>query len=264
MRSAMPGSVASRTCSRRRTPGARTPRRSRPGRRARRSAPAISSSSARVNTLPVGLCGVLTSTSRVRARERGRELVRVERPVRRAQRHDPPLGAGHGDAGRVGVVERLEAHDLVAGLAQREQRGGDRLRGARGDEHLAVGVELDGRGSAAGGRRSPRAAPGCPGPGGYWLWPARMAATAASSTSSGPSVSGKPCPRLSEPVRTASADISAKIVVPKPASFSDRRPRAPSAMGAEPTAWRSGRRGSAGRAPRATSSRMLAEGVVEV
>jgi hypothetical protein len=29
---------------------------------------------------------------------------------------------------------------------------------------------------------------------------------------SGPSVSGKPWPRLIEPVRTASADISAKIV----------------------------------------------------
>ncbi len=35
----------------------------------------------------------------------------------------------------------------------------------------------------------------------------------------GPSVSGKPWPRLTAPVSTASADISAKIVVPKPASF---------------------------------------------
>ena len=33
-------------------------------------------------------------------------------------------------------------------------------------------------------------------PGGYWLWPARIAATAASSTSAGPSSSGKPWPRL--------------------------------------------------------------------
>src|SRR5690242_15075830 len=58
-----------------------------------------------------------------------------------------------------------------------------------------------------------------PGPGGYWLTPVRIASTAASSTAAGPSVSGKPCPRLIEPVCTASADISAKIVVPKPASF---------------------------------------------
>ena len=57
---------------------------------------------------------------------------------------------------------------------------------------------------------------GIPGPGGYWLCPARMASTAASATTAGPSVSGKPWPRLIEPVRTASADISAKIVVPKP------------------------------------------------
>ena len=55
-----------------------------------------------------------------------------------------------------------------------------------------------------------------PSPGGYWLWPSRIAATAASITAAGPSVSGKPCPRLTAPVRTASADISAKIVVPKP------------------------------------------------
>ena len=57
---------------------------------------------------------------------------------------------------------------------------------------------------------------GMPGPGGYWLWPARMASTAASATSAGPSVSGKPWPRLMEPVARASADISAKIVVPNP------------------------------------------------
>ena len=59
-------------------------------------------------------------------------------------------------------------------------------------------------------------------PGGYWLWPARMAATAASITSGGPSSSGKPWPRLMEPVATASADISAKIVVPKPWSRDDQ------------------------------------------
>src|SRR5919112_1468479 len=51
-----------------------------------------------------------------------------------------------------------------------------------------------------------------PGPGGYWLRPARRASTAASTTAGGPSWSGKPCPRLRLPVRTASADISEKIV----------------------------------------------------
>src|SRR5262245_54954009 len=49
-----------------------------------------------------------------------------------------------------------------------------------------------------------------------------MAATAASNTSGGPSWSGKPWPRLMEPVATARADISAKIVVPKPCMRSTR------------------------------------------
>src|SRR6516165_8225611 len=50
-------------------------------------------------------------------------------------------------------------------------------------------------------------------PGGYWLWPLRMAATATSRSSSGPSVSGKPWPRLIDSVRVASSDMVAKIVV---------------------------------------------------
>ena len=45
--------------------------------------------------------------------------------------------------------------------------------------------------------------------------PPSIAALAASSISRGPSVSGKPWPRLIAPVRAARADISAKIVVPK-------------------------------------------------
>jgi len=57
-----------------------------------------------------------------------------------------------------------------------------------------------------------------PGPGGYWLpCPAIIAAAAAWAISAGPSVSGNPWPRLTDPVATASADISAKIVVPIPA-----------------------------------------------
>jgi len=49
-----------------------------------------------------------------------------------------------------------------------------------------------------------------------------VSSTAASSMARGPSVSGKPCPRLIEPVAVASADISAKIVVPKPCSLAFR------------------------------------------
>src|SRR3954467_14152661 len=53
---------------------------------------------------------------------------------------------------------------------------------------------------------------GTPGPGAYWSAPCSRARTASAITSGGPSSSGKPCPRLTEPVRTASADISVKIV----------------------------------------------------
>ncbi|MFK4597099.1 hypothetical protein RKD30_003766 [Streptomyces pristinaespiralis] len=75
---------------------------------------------------------------------------------------------------------------------------------------------------------------GTPGPGGYWLpRPSRRARTAASLISSGPSVSGKPWPRLIEPVLRASADISAKIVVPNSASLrlsSGRGPSSPAVL----------------------------------
>src|ERR1700691_150839 len=58
---------------------------------------------------------------------------------------------------------------------------------------------------------------GMPGPGGYWLpVPARTASAAICAIARGPSTSGKPWPRLTEPVASARADISAKIVVPSP------------------------------------------------
>src|SRR5690242_10800536 len=55
---------------------------------------------------------------------------------------------------------------------------------------------------------------GMPASGGYWFAPDASASAAAASISGGPSVSGKPWPRLIEPVATASADISATMVVP--------------------------------------------------
>src|ERR1700761_5793865 len=59
--------------------------------------------------------------------------------------------------------------------------------------------------------------------GGYWLRPWRMASTAISLSSPGPSVSGKPWPRLTDPVATASSDMVAKIVVVKGCSRRVRR-----------------------------------------
>ena len=76
-------------------------------------------------------------------RDRALERVGVERPVGGAELHDPPVRAGERDARGVGVVVRLEGDDVAPGLAQREQRRGDGLGGARGDEHLGVGVVLE-------------------------------------------------------------------------------------------------------------------------
>src|SRR5947209_17401165 len=65
-----------------------------------------------------------------------------------------------------------------------------------------------------------------------------MAAMAASATSAGPSVSGKPWPRLIDPVRAASTDISLKIVVLKGWRWAPM----PLRMGPEPTGTGSGLR----------------------
>lgn len=150
-------------------------------------------------------------------RHGGAQLVEVE-PVGAlvGPEGDGDAGAARqGDAGGVRVVVRLQGDDLVAGLQEGQQGGGDRLRGAGGDQELGVGVVLQSvvpplvvrdRGAQFGDA------------GARWVLvavkPARRARTAASRISSGPSVSGNPWPRLIDPVRTASADISAKIVVP--------------------------------------------------
>jgi len=140
-------------------------------------------------------------------------LVDVE--VGKPQHRGTPDAAGQGDRGGIAVVVRLEGDDLVAGLAQAQDHRGDRLGRPGGDQDLPVGVHVEpvepplvlgDRGSKLGNADS----------GGYWLRPELIASMAASSITRGPSVSGKPCPRLIAPVLSASSLISAKIVVPKP------------------------------------------------
>ncbi len=147
----------------------------------------------------------------------GSQGVDVEPEVGRAQRDRHPHAAGHGDGGGVGVVVRLQRYHLVAGVDQRQHRRGDGLGRAGGNENFAVGVELDAVEAllVSGDRRTQLRNPR---PGAYWLRPARIAAAAASMISAGPSTSGNPWPRLIESVARASADISAKIVVPRPSS----------------------------------------------
>ena len=61
----------------------------------------------------------------------------------RAQQDRHGTRSGQRDAGLVAVVHRLEDDDLVAVVEQPEQRAGQRLGGAGGDEHLGVGIVLE-------------------------------------------------------------------------------------------------------------------------
>ncbi len=70
----------------------------------------------------------------------GGQGVGVEGEVGGPQGDDPPLRAGHGDRGGVGVVVGLHHDDLVARLAQPEDRSGDGLGRSHGDDDLGVGV----------------------------------------------------------------------------------------------------------------------------
>ncbi len=148
--------------------------------------------------------------------DRGRERGRVQPELRRRQGHDLGLRQGERDARAVGVVEGLEDERLVAAVEQRGERRRDRLGGAGVDRDLLGRVVVDAveallvvghrllraRARPASGRT------GCGRP--------RTASTAARSTKSGPSKSGKPWPRFTAPCWRASAVISAKTDVPKP------------------------------------------------
>ena len=120
--------------------------------------------------MPVGLCGVLRRSIRVRGPIGRGQLVGVEGPVGRVEADQPGDGAGHRGAGGVGVVGRLEHHDLVAGLAQREQGGGDGLGGPDGDEDLGLGSEVEAVPDVLVGGDGRRSS-GMPSLGGYWLRP---------------------------------------------------------------------------------------------
>jgi hypothetical protein len=58
-----------------------------------------------------------------------------------------------------------------------------------------------------------------PGIGGYWLWPAAMAAVTSSSSFGSQLKSGKPWPRFTAFFSVASADITVKMVVPTAGSL---------------------------------------------
>ena len=83
--------------------------------------------------------GIVWGVEQQYARSRGDRCVQriwVEREVGRAQRDRPSLRSGEGDAGRVRVVVRLEHHNLVARIAQPQERGRDRLGRAKRDQQI--------------------------------------------------------------------------------------------------------------------------------
>ena len=100
------------------------------------------SSSSRVKTLPVGLWGVLSSTSRVRSENAAAQGRLVDREVREAQHRRSPHATGQGDRRGVRVVVRLERHHLVTRLDERQHRRRDRLRRPDRDEHLGTRVDI--------------------------------------------------------------------------------------------------------------------------
>ena len=113
---------------------------------------------------------------------------------RRAEGDRHADASGERDRRCVRVVVRLEGHHLVARLAQREHRGGDRLGGPGRDQHLGVGVEVEPIVRCWWAAMAPRSS-GTPMAGGYWLRPSRMASMATSRTL-GPVGVGEPLPEV--------------------------------------------------------------------
>ena len=74
------------------------------------------------------------------AAERRLECGQVRQEVRGQQRGGDMRGAGEADDGAVGVVERLEGQHLVARAHKRQQRRGDGLGGAGGDDDLGLRI----------------------------------------------------------------------------------------------------------------------------
>lgn len=77
-------------------------------------------------------------------RHRRGELLEVGLEIGQAQRHGAQGRAAQRRDGGVGVVVRLEHHDLVGGpVHEREERRGDRLRGTRRDHDLVIRIHLE-------------------------------------------------------------------------------------------------------------------------
>ena len=102
---------------------------------------ASSSSSASENTLPVGLCGVLMITARVRGVNAAASSAGVPLPSGARSATGARHAARHLDVGDVGVVGRLEDDHLVAGIDDAEHGVQQQLGRAAGDGDFARRVD---------------------------------------------------------------------------------------------------------------------------
>ncbi|MEZ6022733.1 MAG: hypothetical protein R3C16_04815 [Hyphomonadaceae bacterium] len=57
------------------------------------------------------------------------------------QAHNARHAAGAPHHRQIGVVDRFEQNHFVAGLDERQQRGGDGFRGAGGDRHFTLPIQ---------------------------------------------------------------------------------------------------------------------------
>jgi hypothetical protein len=91
----------------------------------------------------VGLSGLLSSASLRARREGGGESFVRQPEMRRGERDEFRNAAGTPHQRQVGVIHRLEQHDLIAWLDQGQQRTGQGLGRARRDHDLAVRIEIE-------------------------------------------------------------------------------------------------------------------------
>ena len=100
------------------------------------------SSSSRVNTLPVGLLGVLRMMALVRGVKARRSSSGSNVPVGRLQRDIARFRSAQLRIGAVVFVKRLEQHHLVARVEHRHHGGDHAFGGAAAHRDLAFGIVL--------------------------------------------------------------------------------------------------------------------------
>ena len=166
------------------------------------------------SSAPLGLCGELTMTRRVRSFSARAQPLPVDREIGLRQRQVDGAAAGQRDRRLVGVVARVEHDDFVVAAHDGLDRVEDRLRGAARDRDLRDGIGLHAvqRRELLRDRRAQRHRARHQRV--LVVAPAQRSARRARSSSAGGEKSGNPCERFTARCCSASCDINVKIVVP--------------------------------------------------